>query len=429
MSKKNLLVIFLISLCLRSIWLLLLWLNPEKSFDNDSFLYIALAESLIDSGTFPSIFRTPLYPFFIAIIYGLFGKFLQAVLCIQYLLDSTTSLIVMGIFSKIGGNTRYAFIAGLAYAINPFAIFASNTILTETLFTFIFSMAIYFLVTFLKDKNRKKLVIFAFILALSALCRPISLFVPIALIFFVISVKGNVSARISNGLVFILIFYCTLLPWYVRNYHQFGYWGLSTIDGYNFIYYESPSILMIKKNPFTTIQFDINKPFEEEQKYIWHNLREKYKWDNQSIQELIDNPSRIAIMKAEGMKVITANPHIFFLSHLSGIGRTLFPFYPRFAKFLETDSLSLKVFMMCIDVLIMGCALLGVISVELNRGNPVIIRGATLLFIVLIVYFSFLPGVYSYSRFRVPVLPYISIFVSLGIWKLQQTITHRSARL
>jgi 4-amino-4-deoxy-L-arabinose transferase-like glycosyltransferase len=428
MNKKRLFIIFLIAFCVRSIWLLPLWSNPERSFEGDSSGYIALAESLMDSGTFPSIFRTPVYPFFIAVIYGLFGKIPQAVLFAQYLLDSITVLIVIGIFVKITGNTRHAYIAGLAYALNPFAVFASNMILTGTLFAFIFAIAIYFLIAFLKDSSRRKLALSAFLLALSVLCRPISLFIPIVLIFFVVSVKDKVREKISNGFVFIMIFYCTLAPWYVRNYYQFGYWGLSSVSEANFFEYEPTAILMIKKNPFTILQFDINKPFKKEQQYMWQTTREKYQWDNRSPVELLNNPSRLLVMKAEGMKVITANPHIFLLSHLSGIGRTLFPFYPRFSKFLGTDPVLLKVCTMFIDFLIMALALLGVISSALKRRNPVIMRWVIPLFIVLIFYFSFLPGVYSYSRFRIPILPYISIFFSLGVWKFQQILEHRLAR-
>ncbi len=42
----------------------------------------------------------------------------------------------------------------------------------------------------------------------------------------------------------------------------------------------------------------------------------------------------------------------------------------------------------------------------------------TMAMAVLIVYFSFIPGIVGYNRFRIPVLPYISIFSALGAQKV-----------
>lgn len=179
LTPKPVLYIFLLSLTLRLIFFVFIYDHPERAFDADSFGYVRLAESLLDTQTFPSIFRTPVYPFFIAAIYSIFGKFLQAILIFQYLLDSLTALFVVLMFFRISGNIRYSYIAGIMYAINPFAIFYSNMMLSEILFTFLCSIAIYFFILSLRSFKKRYFIVSAIFLALGTLCRPISLYLPL----------------------------------------------------------------------------------------------------------------------------------------------------------------------------------------------------------------------------------------------------------
>lgn len=107
-----LLYIFLFSLSVRFIFWVCIFHHPERAFDNDSNGYLSLAEALLDSHTFPSILRTPVYPFFIASVYFLFGKFPQAVLVFQHLLDSFTAMIVVLLSFRMFQNARYVVFIG-----------------------------------------------------------------------------------------------------------------------------------------------------------------------------------------------------------------------------------------------------------------------------------------------------------------------------
>jgi len=428
LKGKILLYIFLFSLSLRFIFWVFFYNHPERAFDPDSFGYNQLAENLLDSYTFPSIGRTPVYPFFIAVIYSIFGKFPQAVLIPQYFLDSLTALFVVLMFFRISGNTRYSYSAGLIYAINPFAIFYSNMILTETLFTFIFVTAMYFFIIFLQNQQKRYLIVSSFLLGIGTLCRPISLYLPLLLAPFIFTTGYRFRYKCVNVFI-ILIAYCMILiPWYMRNYHEYDTWNVSTVSDVNIFYYEAPAILMIKDNPFSMVQFKITKSIDDLNMGRWKKVKEKYGWNEESAFELADDPQRLIILRKEGLTVIRENPLIFLLSHLGGIGRILFPFYPYFDKFLGSDSIIIKVLSFCIDLIIMGLSFIGLISLLKkketllsNRLQRIII----VIMLVLIFYFTFLPGIIGYNRFKIPVLPYITIFATLGLWRILQLFNQR----
>src|SRR4030042_906841 len=337
-KTKYLFYIFLFSLSLRFIWWIFIINHPERAFEPDSSLYVELAEKLIDWHIFPSILRTPVYPFFIATVYSIFGKFPQGVLIVQYFLDSVTAIVIPLIFYRIFGNVKYSYISGFFYAVNPFAIFYSNLILTETLFTCILTLSVFFLILFLRNQQMKYLISSSFLLGIGTLCRPISLYLPLLLVAFVLTIGNRMKDKIINCLIFLMIFYITLLPWYIRNYQKYDSWTLSAISDKNIFCYEAPAILMYKSNPFLKIQFGMDKILEEYQKNMWAKIREKYGWDNKSPFEIGNEPKKLIILREEGLKVIQENPLSFLVIHLNGIGRTLFPFYPYFNKLIGYES-------------------------------------------------------------------------------------------
>lgn len=214
----------------------------------------------------------------------------------------------------------------------------------------------------------------------------------------------------------------------MRNYHEYDTWNVSTVSDVNIFYYEAPAILMIKDNPFSMVQFKITKSIDDLNMGRWKKVKEKYGWNEESAFELADDPQRLIILRKEGLTVIRENPLIFLLSHLGGIGRILFPFYPYFDKFLGSDSIIIKVLSFCIDLIIMGLSFIGLISLLKkketllsNRLQRIII----VIMLVLIFYFTFLPGIIGYNRFKIPVLPYITIFATLGLWRILQLFNQR----
>ncbi len=416
-KTKRIVYIFLISLCLRLILSVFIFNHPERAFDNDSYGYVQLADSLLDSHTFPSIFRTPVYPSFIAVIYSIFGKFPQAVLLFQYLLDSLTAIFVVLIFFRIFRNSKYSYVAGFIYAISPFAIFYSNMILTETLFTFLLAIVVYCFVTFLQNQQRRYLVLSSLLLGIATLCRPITLYLPILLMPFVFSMGYKFKAKLVSCMIFLMIFYIVLIPWYMKNYKEYDRLTLSTVSDLNIFMSFAPEVLMIKDNPLSVLQLSINKNIEHFQISIWDRIGGKYGWYDKHPFNVFKDSKRSAVLRKEGLKIIQENPLIFVIAHFIGIGRVLFPYYPPFYNLIGNDLKTISLLSFVIDFLIMGLFVLGVISSL--KGGLGFKHNMTMVFMmVLIFYFSFIPGIVGYNRFKIPVLPYISIFATLGFWEI-----------
>ena len=421
LSKKYLLYIFLFSFGIRIIWLIFLFNHPERAFSNpDAWGYQHLAESLLESDSFPSIFRTPMYPFFIASIYSLFGKFPQTVLIFQYLLDSTTAMFVVMIILRIFKNVRYSYAGGMLYAMNPLAICYSNMILTETLFTFILAIAIYFFILFLQDSKRKRLIFSSFMLGIATLCRPVSLYLPLLLLPFVFIGPLKLKGKFVNCLILLIIFYGTLTPWYLRNYQKYDYWTLSTVQDVNIFYYEAPAILMYKNHPLFQVQIGMYSLLDTYQNKIWDATRTKYGFYADSPFKIGNDPQKTILLRKEGLRILQGETLHIFIIHLNGIVRTLFPFYPPLETFIGKNVKLVKGVSFSIDVLIMGLSFIGIVLSLMGDAGRKYDRFLVVPLICLIFYFSFVPGIIGFNRFRVPILPYISIFSSVGFWRISE---------
>ncbi|NWF98816.1 MAG: glycosyltransferase family 39 protein [Nitrospirae bacterium] len=412
-GKRSILLIFVFSLIVRMLFFPLIYNNPQKLLEPDSFGYIKLAESLITSFEFHSIFRTPGYPVFIALIFSLAGKSLQAIVLMQCILDSITSIFVVLICLRITNNRAYSLIAGFLYLINLFSIYYSYMILTETLFTFVFVVAIYYLILFIQSNNFKMLILSSFLLGMSVLIRPAAQYLPIILTIFFFLLDIPLRKILVNIIILLSIFYFILMPWYLRNLYQYQYWTLSTIKDITIFYYEAPAALMMRTNPLIFTKHNINNDLNEMQQYLFEKTKMKYNCAGNH-EEVNHDIHKLRILNEEGKIVIKENlPHVL-LVHLIGVVRTLFPFYPDIGRLIGKDISFIKIICRAIDCIIMALAVLGFLNFIIKLRDFKYYKIVVLL-ILLIFYYSFLPGVMAYARFRVPVIPYISIFALFGI--------------
>lgn len=387
--------------------------HPERAFDNDSKGYLHLAEALVDSHTFPSILRTPGYPFFIALIYCLFGKYPQAVLFFQYLLDSATAVLVALLFFRIFQNVRYSFIAGFLYGINPFTVFYSSMILGETLFTFILASVTLLFAIFLRTEQKMHLIASSVLMGVSILCKPIALYVPFLMSACILLSGHKPRARVISALIFIMVSYTILVPWYIKNYSEHGRWTLSTIDDLNFVVSFAPEVLMLKDDPLSVATVNINEKIGHFRKVLQLEVEKRY---GRRAEDLIEpgngHPSQLI---TEARRIVYENPVVFIASHLVNIGRVLCPYHPRLEKITGgSDSKVITFIAAGTDIVIMGFFATGIV-ISLKRSVSQPDRAIIVMMIILIAYFSFVPGVVGYARFRMPILPYISIFSSLGL--------------
>jgi 4-amino-4-deoxy-L-arabinose transferase-like glycosyltransferase len=238
-------IIFLVSALVKAIFGFAVVTDSERIIsDPDSIGYYRLAENLWHHGVFSRSEQppfaadsvlTPVYPFFVAVLLALAGGKLWIIPVAQGIINSLSAVLVFKAGEKLF-NTRAGFIAGLCFALDPSALVRTFSLLTESLFTFLFLTAIFFLIQYANKPSAKSLITSAALLGVATLCRPVGLyfFVPAAALLFVAS-SGAFKIRARNAAIYVTVFALTLSPWLIRNKLIFGVAQLTSIQGINLL--------------------------------------------------------------------------------------------------------------------------------------------------------------------------------------------------
>lgn len=178
----------------------------------------------------PSIIRAgPLYEFFLAGIYGLFGHQYEAVWVIQAILHALSAYLVFLIgrmlFAEQG--VTIGLIAAAFIGVHPDLIEISAMLMTETLYLFLVVLLVWtFLKVFRSPRSCSVVSLLALIAALSILIRPpVALFVPVFLLYFLQHKHYRQLAWFS---LLLLLF---LAPWTARNYYLYKTFVPTTLIG------------------------------------------------------------------------------------------------------------------------------------------------------------------------------------------------------
>lgn len=195
----------------------------------DEVDYSQLAVRILEGRAYHSDFllgftnaRPPLYPLFIAAVYFFTDNSILAVKLAQALLGAFICVIVFFVAEGIFKDKRISFGAALIYAVYPLSISVSGSLLSETLFTFLLALAIFFLLKGYDRPGLKNYLLSGVFLGLTALTRPVILaFLPFLILWLALFSSVKVMSRFKS-MVFIMLFMAlAIMPWTVRNYFVF----------------------------------------------------------------------------------------------------------------------------------------------------------------------------------------------------------------
>jgi len=262
-------LVLLAALVLRLGWGLTRPATVDRVALPDQGEYLELARNLLHEHQLrfydarPSIadtvyaYRTPGYPLFLAALWGN----VRAIRVAQGVLDTLTVLAVY-LLARRWLDRRTSLLAGAVVALNPFLIYFSGLILSETLFT---AMLAWGMVLMAGSQARarasrrgglgyRRFLAGGVLLALSGLVRPSALLLPV-----VLGVGGVWVNRAGRGAyqwdqevargkrwrlpvisTMLLVTALILLPWAYRNHRILGHWiwtttnsGVTLYDGFN----------------------------------------------------------------------------------------------------------------------------------------------------------------------------------------------------
>ena len=215
---------------------------PEK----DAYEYDQIALHLVKGEGFRNetgeltAFRPPFYPFFLAAIYKLGGHDYQLVRIIQAVLSAATVLVIAGLGCVIFGP-QTGYLAGFIAAIYPpfYAFyFSSSALIAETVYIFIFTLALLTLYFYFSKPSWKIAMLSGLFWGMAILARPIPQFL-LLILPIVFLVMGYPKRHISRYFILATgVSALCLVPWVIRNYFVFNEFVPFSTNG-GFVFYES----------------------------------------------------------------------------------------------------------------------------------------------------------------------------------------------
>jgi len=225
LETRRLLYIFLLALAVRLVFVAFYSWVPD-----DALGYDTLARNILSGNGFsllpqppfePTLYRTPVYPYFLSALYGLFGFHETIVYVTQALIGAVTSCLMYFVARRYLVKQEGLLVA-LVNAVYPLTARFVAARLSETLFTFLMCGAIYLLICAYQKESWRWMCGAGAMLGVAILCRPENMFLPFFLagLFLLAHRFKKPWWKLSAALVGCALL--VVMPWMVRNYQITG---------------------------------------------------------------------------------------------------------------------------------------------------------------------------------------------------------------
>jgi 4-amino-4-deoxy-L-arabinose transferase-like glycosyltransferase len=229
-SRKCILWAVLLALALRVIWALVAG-DAYRYYDSDS--YVKIAESLRAGNGFvwgdQRLGRPPLYPLLVAATrYSLFGQHFALLYLVQAALGAASVLFFGWGARRLVGRAAGG-ITALAVALDPFLVFFTGTVLTETLFVFLLAGFFYISVVVLEMPRARTAALAGIFAGAAFLTRP-SLPGVVILTAATIVIWAHRRRKAVVAVITMLLAAAVVVsPWAIRNCDITGRWICTTL--------------------------------------------------------------------------------------------------------------------------------------------------------------------------------------------------------
>lgn len=413
--------------------------NERKFYTYDSDGYDRRAMNLLRYGQFaseaeppltPDLDRTPVYPLFLAAVFGSVGHTPGAVVLLQLLVGSLTAALAYGLARELGLSTGTGLLAALLVALDPVSALTANRLLTETLFTALLIAGLWLLARYWRTAQLRWAAAAAVALALTALTRPISQFLPVMLLPLLVVALRQAGWRrtLAGAALFLGLSLSLTYSWAYRNYLHSGLFTLSTISETNLIYYRARAVLAEAENT--------------SQEAAWKRLQDSI--DAQIAAQGLGPAEAVALQRQEALRVFAQHPLLTAKMLLKGVGRMAAdPGYTIVCTLLDRNSTAFDCFpgrstmnepglvgrvlgrlsaMSAVQVtaLVASVLMLGTLYTGAALGLLQLVRERrwltlALLLLVIGYFVGLAAGAEANSRFRVPIVPLCAILAGVGL--------------
>ena len=183
MKYKLLLVLFLISFILQSVFIFTFKEDPLAADGSD---YYEISQNILHKqasilGGYLNLRRPPVYPFLLAIIFFLFGNQLIAAQLFQAVLIALVPVIIY-LLGRLIFNEKTAVIGAVLTCFNPVLLASSFYILTEALTIFLVTLAALLLTKAFLSEKKSLFLICGILIGIITLARPVLIVFPILIL-------------------------------------------------------------------------------------------------------------------------------------------------------------------------------------------------------------------------------------------------------
>jgi len=389
-TLKICIIIFVIALIPRFSWFFVKGKNLDITIPagGDAIGYDQLAVNLIKYHQYaftpgkPTAYREPVYPYFLAIIYSIFGlSNYTAVRVVQIFISSLTCVIIF-LLAKDLFDKKVALLSSFISCFWPHFVYYSTTILRETLFCFLLVLCVYFLNKVYQQKEFKSV---NSIIA-GIMCGLCCLMNSTALLFVFLSfVVLSLTKKFRQVLVIFVLFVSLYSLWVVRNYIVFNEFVLGSTVGGMTIYGASVGDYRIFGTP-----------------------QEKEFWEKDEVMKKAATMDELQANKyfmQEAKKVILSNPKEFFIRCIKRFLK-LYRIYPHRGKgYVHSEILMILVSVFSYGVLLPFF----VYSFFINLSS---FKKYIFLYLPILIFSFVYTLIWAVIRYRLPLEPYIIIFAS-----------------
>lgn len=429
-DNSTIILILLLSLSVQLFFINSYTADPLES---DATQYNLLAENLLHRGIFSlngttiSMLRAPGYPFFISMVYLLFGGKVIAVQLAQVLLIMLICLFVYRIGYMVF-DKKTGLLAAFITAIHPVFICLSFPLLSETLMAFLITASVYLAFISMRSHKRSHYILLGVLLGYSALTRPITLLLPFFVIF-VLMFFYSWEKVAKFSIYFLLPFILITSSWIIRNYLHTGYivpiqfmggrslWSGTYVPGIGFDEHPSTIAERNKLSEQFTREIKGSELYDSEESnpeiIIMLTMR---KFRDRGLNNLTSNS--IGFMSILPSKF--ARLYLGSYCYLYGIRET-FPELISNRDFISGAwiKLLIKSLVLLISILFTFLSLIGLFSC---RKKILLILPIIILFLFWNVLFIFFE---TMTRYSIPILPVLILLAVKGFYSLRGLLTKK----
>lgn len=389
----------------------------SKALILDSHRYDLWAQVIARGGVFESgaFYQAPVYPYFLSMIYSLFGKSLTYVYIIQMIIG-LASIVLLYLLAKKYFSERTALLSAFLFSFYGTAIFFESKFLPETLAIFV---NLFFLLVLAhshtqSSKKRKLsrnslLWISGILLGVSCLIRPnMLLLLPLVLLWLLfakstreksegIAEREKFARRSVKASLFLLGCLLIILPVTLRNYIESGDLVPISLNG---------GITFAQgNNPYAK---GIYTPLPGFSGDIFHQRQEERYYAQAEEGRTLSDAEVSTFWFRKGWDFIKEKPSQWLLLEL----KKLFYFLDNYEHTLEysypVERAHLNIISILPFGLVISLALLGLFTSFPWKGKGPLLYYLFVQFVTVLMF-------YMSSRYRLPAVPILCLFSGVGV--------------